>query len=109
MLNSMLIELLCSKFDKLQICTVTRIESTRHFSFSPFPALLDTGSDTTSSLPLLSSLDLEDEEDWLKGLQDFISDVTSTGAASSLQSLSGAASLAVNTENGEVKNQKLLR
>lgn len=73
--------------------------------FSSLPFLLDVGSDATSSIPLLSSLDLEDEEDWLKGLQDFISDVTSTGATSSLQSLSGTSSLAVNTENGEVNYQ----
>lgn len=75
--------------------------------FLPSVSPVVSTSDSAPKLTNLASLELEDEEEWLTGLQSFISDVTSSGAVPQGTPSSGP-SLSVVTDAavGEVRREK---
>jgi hypothetical protein len=65
-------------------------------------------SDSAQNITNLSSLELEDEEEWLTGLQSFISDVTSSGAVPQATPSSGPSlSVVTDAAGGEVRGQDI--
>jgi hypothetical protein len=79
-----------------------------HPSLSPSDSPAAGASDSVQNITNLSSLELEDEEEWLTGLQSFISDVTSSGAVPQSTPSSGPSlSVVTDAAGGEVSGKGL--
>jgi hypothetical protein len=91
---------------RYQLLHVAMSASLYSLTTSPIPPDSPTAgtSDSAQNSANLAGLELEDEEEWLTGLQTFISDVTSSGAVPQSTPSSGPSlSVVTDAAGGEVR------